>query len=276
MPNLHLTAHGTTHDFWQVQEDRDSRQGNVDISNIPTFDSDEAYLTGMTEVHNTAISGRATGNRLSNQSGYSNDPVTALAEWVQEMMALLNGKQGTGYSLTHDERDRTANVILEGFGWTRTPGEKFELEWDLDYRIGEGIMVDEESTPGTASPSSSWSLDGRDLQHPVQYREEKRSRLGTDAMLFADTAEENVVTDESSPTRTITISGRQTGTIAERKAFDEHFRGLIGQDQIVTYQSAFPGHSLDVMVNNYESVLEAGATGQGQYNLELIEGTNNT
>lgn len=277
MPNLHLTTSGgQTVDLWQIQEDRDERDGMVDVAAMPTFDSEETYLSGMTEVHNTSISGIATGNRLSNQSQYSSDSVTALAEWVQEVMALVDGKQGTGYSLTHDERGLDVNVILESFAWTRSGGERFQIEWDLEYQIGEGIMVNEEPTPNEANPSTSWSLDGRDLQSPIQYREEKRQRLETDEMLFAESAEENVISDQSSPIRTVTINGRHKGTRSERQAFDQHFRNLIGQDNIVTYQSAFPGHSLDVMVNKYESVLEAGRTRVGEYTLELIEGTNST
>jgi hypothetical protein len=246
----------------------------VDVAMTPTFDSNEAYLSGMTEVHNQSITGLATGSRLSRQSDFSSDPVTALAEWVQRVMALVDGQQGEGYTLTHDERGLETTVVLESFAWTRRGGESFEVEWELAYQIGEGIMVDRDTQPNTASPSSTWTLDGRDLQYPKEYREEKRQRLDTDAMLFADSAEQNVITDESSPVRTITITGRHTGTRSERQAFDDHFRSLIGQDQIVTYESAFPGHSLDIMVNTYESVLEAGRTRVGDYALELIEGQN--
>jgi len=276
MPNLHLDTGSQTIDFWQAQEDRDEREGEVDVSPSATYDSDEAYLSGMTEAHSQETTGIVTGNRLSRQTGYSNDPVTALAEWVQTVMALINGQQGQGYTLTHDVRDLERNVVLESFGWTRSSGEKLQLEWDLAYRIGEGVMVDNTTSTNPASPSSTWTLDGRDLQHPIQYREEKRQKLGTDKMLNASSAEQNTITSESGAVRTITISAEHTGTVSERKAFDDHMKLLIGQDTIATYQSAFPGHELDVMVNKYESVLEAGRTRVGEYSLELIEGTTET
>lgn len=274
MPNLHLeSSSGTTVDLWQVQEDQDSRDGNVDVADIPSFDADESYVSGLTQQHEGTLSGLATGNRLSRQSGYSDDPVTALAEWVQRVMALHNGQQGTGLTLTHDVRNQSVNVVLSTFGWTRTAGDSLELEWNMEFRIGEGVMVDGETAANTAAPSSTWSLDGRDLQHPMQYREEKSQRVEVAEMAYADSPEENLVKDRSGVTRSITITGRHTGSRSERKAFDDHLRSLIGQDQIVTYQSAFPGHALDVMVNRYDSLLEAGITRQGRYQLELIEGT---
>lgn len=274
MPNLHLTsASGSKSvDLWQVQEDKEERDGNVDVAGIPTFDSEETYLSGFTQQHKGEVTGKATGFRLSNQSGYSNDPVTALAEWVQEVMALVNGKQGTGFTLTHDERGDTYNVVLKNFAWTRSSGAKFEVEWDMSFRIGEGIMVQEDTTPGTANPSSTWSLDGNDLHHPLQYREQKKERFETAPMAFADSAEENLQESTSGPIRSISINARYTGPKSERNTFDQTMRGLIGQDTIVTYSSGFPGHDLDVMVNRYESTREAGITKVGEYSLELIEG----
>lgn len=276
MPNLHIEASdGSTVDLYQIQEDRDERDGMVTTTPIPTYDSDETYLTGMTQSHNTSITGRATGFRLAREdNGYSSDPVIALAEWVQDVMALVDGKQGEGYQLTHDIRDIDTSVVLGSFGWLRSGGEIFDLQWSLEYRIGEGIMVDADPSPATADPGGAWLLDGIDLQYPIEWREEKRQKLETAEMTLAESAEENLVSEDSSPVRTVTINGKHTGTASERAAFDESIKALIGQDQIVSYQSAFPGHTLDVMVGRYESVLEAGKTRVGEYNLELIEGTN--
>lgn len=276
MPNIHLeTASGSKSvDLWQVQEDREERDGNVDVTSTPTFDSEGTYLSGLTQQHEAQLTGTATGIRLSKQPGYSNDPVTALAEWVQEVMSFVNGQQGTGLTLTHDERGETHNVVAASFGWTRSSGAKFEVSWDLKYRIGEGVMPEKDTPPGTASPGSTWTLDGNDLHHPIEYREQKRERLETAAMAFVDNAEENLVEATSGATRTITIKGRVTGSKATRNSFDQTMQGLIGEDTIVTYASAFPGHELNVMANNYESIRESGLTELGEYALELIEGTN--
>lgn len=272
MPNLTISSESASVDMWNIGEDRDERDGDTDVFDSPSFDSDEAYLAGMTESHTSSVSGTATGFRLSDQSGYSNDPVTALAEWVQKAMAFVNGQQGTGYTFTHDERDYTSNGVIVSFGWTRNSGAKFEVDWNLTYRIGEGVMTDGPIDVGAASPSSTWTLGGTDLQHPVQYREEKRQQFKPIEMLYADGPEQNVLESKAGARRTININGKHTGTVAERKSFDDTMTSYMGNDTTVTYQSAFPGHSIDVMVNRYESILEAGATDQGEYQLELIEG----
>jgi hypothetical protein len=274
MPNLHLTGPegNRTVDLWQAQEDRDERDANLDISAFAGSNSDETFLAGLTQQHEAQVTGTATGFRLARQPDYSDDPVLALAEWVQEMMAFVNGKQGTGLTLEHDERGLTRSIIAKSFGWTRESGAKYEVSWDFAFRIGEGVMVSEEPTPREAYKQSTWALDGIDLQHPIDYREEKREQLTTAPMVFADTPEENVVKEDSAPVRTIRINGRHTGTRSERNQFDDQIRSLIGQDTIVTYESAFPGHDLDVMVNSYESTREAGLTRLGEYSLELIQG----
>ena len=274
MPNLHLTsASGNMSvDLWQVQEDREKSDGFVDATASPSFDSDEAFLSGLTRQQQSEVTGKATAIRLSNQAGYSDDPVTALAEWVQEVMALINGKQGTGFELVHDERGETINIVLEDFAWTRSAGARFEVDWDMKLRVGEGIMVQEDTAPNPANPSSSWSLDGDDLHKPIQYREQKKMQFKPTPIAFASSPEENLQEATSGALRTVTISAEYTGPVPERNSFDQTMKGLIGQDQLVTYSSAFPGHELSVMVNNYESTQEAGITKHGEYSLELIEG----
>jgi len=274
MPNLHLTsASGSKQvDLWQVQKDDEKRAGNIEVGATPSFDSDEAFLSGVTQQQGSELTGKATGIRLSNQSGYSNDPVTALAEWVQKVMSLINGKQGTGFELVHDEREQTLNVGLVNFKWTRTSGAKFEVNWRLTYRIGEGIMVQEDTAPNPANPSSSWSLGGVDLQYPEAYFEEKFSGVVTEPVAFASSPTENLLSTFTGASRKVVISGTYTGTQEKRNEFDRSIRELIGQDNIVTYSSAFPGHELDVMVSSYESTRQAGTTKKGDYFIELFEG----
>jgi hypothetical protein len=91
-------------------------------------------------------------------------------------------------------------------------------------------------------------------------------------MAYASSPSENLIKDTAGATRRITIVGRATGTKTERNSFDQAIRDHIGQDTTVSYQTAFPGHSLDVMVANYESSRQAGRTRLGEYSLDLIEG----
>ncbi len=274
MPNLHIDTGSKTVDLWQAEQDRDERKGIVDVSPRPSFDSEDAFQSGMTEDHTGTVRGTATGNRLSDQPGYSNDPVTALAEWVQETMALVDGTQGTGYTLTHDVRGYSKNIVIESFGWTRDAGAKLEASWDMTFRIGEGAMVGGSTPPNTASPSSSWSLGGTDLQRMAQIRESKSQIVKGEPMVLADSAEENIIITQSGARRDVTIVGRHTGTRAEQQSFDSTMRGFMGQNQIVTYSSPFPGHTIDVMVDGYTSTLESGYTDHTDYELVLIEGVN--
>lgn len=262
-------------ELWGVSQDRDQRSGNIDVADMPTFGSDDAFLSSFTQSHTGTLSGRATGFRLSDDGGYSNDPVTALAEWVQEMTALVNGSQGDGYTFDHDVRGYGSKpVAVESFGWTRNEAAKYEVNWNLSLRIGDVTMSGDASlNPGPANPSSSWSIDGIDLQHHTEINEETNQQLSVDEMLFGDGAEDNVVTSSSGATRRVNISGTHTGTRTERQNFDDSMRALIGENKTVEYVSPFPGHTLTVGVDDFDSNLEAGRTGQTDYTMTLVEGT---
>jgi len=260
--------------LWGINDDRDERAGNVDVTDLLSFGSEEAFLSGLTEEHSGSLSGKATGFRLSNESRYSSDPVTAIAEWVQEMMALLDGGQGDGYELSHAVRDYSKTVAIEDFSWSRDAGAKFEVGWNASFKIGDVTMASGAGTSvGEADPSSSWSLDGIPLQNMEQIQEQKQVKLNTTKMMFADSAEENSITQESGATRRINITGSHTGTRSERNSFDSAMRALIGKDKIVDYESPFPGHTLSVAVDNYDSDLEGGSETKTDYTLNLVEGT---
>lgn len=261
--------------LWQVQENKSESQGNVRIDSIYSQDSDETLLTGLESQEKLTLTGETTGLRLSRQSGYSDDPLTALAEWVAEMETYVNGEQGSGWSLTDNERGDTKNVVVEMFGWQREAGQKYSVRWDLSAVWANGMMPSTNTPADSVNPKTSGTatLDGNDLGSIKSWRQQKKQQIEVYPIALADPGE-NEVLSKSGAFRQIILTGTKEGTQSERNDFDDAMQNLIGQDTIVDYVSAFPGRTKQVMVKNYESTREAGLTRIGEYGLELIEGIN--
>lgn len=255
--------------LWNVQEDISQSKGEVRVDSIYGEDSDLTLLTGLERLEKITMTGRATGIRLSRQTGYSSDPNTALAEWIVEMETFINANQGTGYTLTNNERSASKNVVIESFGWQRKPTEKYEASWDMTVHWATGMMADINTSPPAVSPSQSWSLDGIDLGNQVMVRHDKQQEIDPYPIAYAD-AGENETLAQSGAVRQITIRGSIN---KNRNTFDGNIQSLIGQDTIVTFSEAFPGRDLGVMIKEFESTREAGYTRVGEYSLTLIEGT---
>lgn len=273
-PPARLTTDYGELGLWGVNQDRDQRSGAVDVTDMPTFGSQEAFLSSFTQSHEGQLQGVATGFRLAARDAYPDDPVAALAEWAQGMVGLVNGAQGDGYTYDHDVRSYDSKpVAVESFRWTYKEASPFELEWDMSMRIGDVTMPGEATARvGAADPSGSWSIDGIDLQYFNEVSESVQQKLNTAEMLFGDGAEDNVITSGSGAIRRVSITGTHTGTLEERRDFDSSIRALIGENKVVDYESPFPGHTLSVGVDSFDSSLEGGRTGQTDYVLELVEG----
>lgn len=254
--------------LWNVQEDISKSKGNVRTDSVYGEDSDLTLLTGLERLEKITMTGTATAIRLSKQAGYSSDPNTALAEWVAEMETFINANQGSGYTLTNNERSDSKNVVIESFGWQREPTAKYEVSWDMTVHWAQGMMSDISSSPAPVFPSSSWSLDGIDLGNQVMIRHDKQQSFEPYPVSYAGPGE-NEVLAQSGAVRQISIRGSKN---ENRNSFDDNIQALIGQDTIVTFSEAFPGRDLDVMVKEFESTREAGYTRIGEYSLTLIEG----
>lgn len=256
--------------LWHTQQDERKTQGGVRADSIYTFDSDDTILTGLERQETLQLNGIATGNRLSAQSDWPNDPLQALAEWVVHMQSFVNGKQGTGYDLVDDEREERYRGLVTEFAWQKNKGEKYEAKWYLTLKRGEGISVAEDTTPPSVSPQPTATLDGYDLHSLTSWREEKTQRARVYPIALADSGE-NQAMSKTGAKRRIQINGTVTGE-SERNTFDTNINSLIGGDETVTYRSAFPGEEVTVMVDQFESTREAGLTRLGEYALELVEG----
>ena len=267
---MSLELEGTR--LWNVQEWRDSSNGSVRIDAIYGDNAEQTLLTGLESVEEIEITGTASGYRLANEGGYSNDPVTALAEWVAEVESYVNGRQGEGWTLEDTRTGDTQNSIIELFGFQREAGAKYEVSWDLSMVNAQAMMADSPSSPEDVSPSTTATLDGIDLDSVDVWREQKRQDVEVYPIAFAQEGENEALAN-SGAYRQVMIRGERTGTYQERGDFDDSMKSLIGQDNIVTYSSSFPGREMDVMVKEYESTEEAGLTRIGEYILELVEGT---
>ncbi|UBF23112.1 hypothetical protein HCTV-16_gp129 [Haloarcula virus HCTV-16] len=255
--------------LWHKQEDIVEAKGKVRTDAIYGEDSDQTLLTGLQQQQKFTTTGVATGLRLSRQPGYSNDPNTAVAQWVVEMETYINAQQGSGFTLQSDERNDSKNVVLESFGWQREPTEKYQVSWDLTAHWGQSMMSSSSRNPPSVSPSQSWSLDGYDLGNQVMTRQEKMQQVEAYPIAYAK-AGENEVLAQSGAIRQITLRGSKN---SNRNSFDDAMQALLGQDTTVTFSEGFPGRDLEVMVKEYESTREAGYTRIGEYSMTLIEGT---
>lgn len=256
--------------LWNGQESQRQIQGNVRVDSVFNTGAGDTLLTGLEAQERATYTGKATGNRLSRQAGYSSDPVEALAEWVVEMETYVNGRQGGGYTLEDTERDRTINGVLGQFGWQRSRAELYAVEWDIDFIRGEGIMGMSNSMPGSVSPQRKAYIDGWDLGSLTQWRCDKQQPFQVYPEAFAEPGE-NPIKSDGGAVRQFTLVGRLDGE-DYRNQFDDHIRTLVGSDSIVEYESAFPGRSIPVMIRNYESTREAGVTRLGEYSVEMVQG----
>lgn len=257
--------------LWNVQEDRADTAGNIRVDSIVGDRSEDALLTGLESQESFEFIGRATGNRISLQSGYSDDPNVALAQWVSEMEAKVNGQQGRGYDLVHLDRDEEYNVVVENFSWSRTGGGRYEVQWNMVVNWGIGIMSLRQPAPISVNPTQTTKIGGYEIDGIESIQTTLSQEYQVYEIAFAE-AGQNELASNTGATRQIIITGQITGGRARRNQFDRNIRSLIGDDRTVTYEEAFPGRKFEVMVDSYNSAREAGVTRMGDFSIEMIEG----
>lgn len=264
-------------DLFQVQTDSAQKQADVKPTNPVFQDSSETLISSLTQQEQVSLNGRATGLRLARDGSlsradggsFSNDPLTALAEWAQDLMSFVSSEQGSNVSLQSVERSRTINGIVSRFQWTKANNARYEIRYDFEFKRGDAILDQKSTSVGTAFPSQTATLGGTDLQYVNQWSESKELDTGTAAIAFADDPEQNTILPNSGAVRTIQLVGEVVDNL---NTFDSNILSLLGENQTATYSSAFPGHDLEVAVRSFEPTREAGRTRIGEYSLELIEG----
>lgn len=254
------------------QQSQVKGSGQVNVHSIHESSSEEALLTGFEQKESRVIPGRATANRISNQSGYSNDLSTALCEFAATLESFCNPEQGEGYTLTDDERGESVTVVVEQVSWVYKSDRSLDLRWEVTVRRSEGLMTSTSRNVESVSPGSTTTLDGNDLGHTRQIHLTKKLGLRDYLVALANTPDDNAALPEGGVTRQIDVSGDKYGSQSARNSWEDSLRALLGRDNIVTYSSGFPGRDLKVMLDEFDDTRTAGDTRITSYNLRVIEG----
>ena len=257
--------------LWNVQQAVPRRQSHPDVDAIYSQDSDKAFLVGLEEQESIRINGTASAFRISNHGNYSDDPLTALAEFALELLAFVNGAQGVGWHVINEYTGRKVPAVVERVDISTARAEKYEFSYSMGLRAGQGMMPDSPLSPGVADPSTTARIAGEDMKEIEEMMITKRQHLEVRTYAIHDFWE-NDVQARSGAVREFHIRGVYPGDEADRKQFDDAIRVRTGQNLTVDFESAFPGETYETMIADYESTREAGNTQIGEYLLELTEG----
>lgn len=274
MIELESCTGNRTTTLYNAQTDRRTTQAETDVGSPLGFFADETILSQFESLDEFTLSGTVTGIYLSNLSKYPNDPLEAIGKYALELETYVDSHQGSEQKLHDDERGLTISGVLRSVGWQRDAGAKYELQWDIEFIRGEGLMPCIDSTVGQSNPQSVGTLDGNDLGEMSSWRMDKRQDFQPYKVAFAQPGE-NLLEAQSGAVRRFTIRGQQTDAAGggdERNTFDDNIRSIMGQNQSVTFVEPLTGRNLTVMVDSFESSREAGLTSIGEYNMELIQG----
>lgn len=269
-----LTCDGL--DLVGAQESQSATDAQADVTSAPSQATDEALIVSLKARESLPLSGTATGIRLSSLSGYPSDPADALSQWVQEFETLVQPQQGDGWTLADDERNRSVNVVVTDLSWTHNAGGPYEVQWELTAERGEGVLDDAPRTPTSVTPNSTVTLTpsgGSAID--LGSVDEKRTELATDVditpIAYGDPSD-SVISPNSGTTRRVTLSGRVGGTPSELRTFETDVRSISGTNTQVSYQTDFPGHTLDVVVSGFDPTYVAGQPSTLRYSMTVLEG----
>jgi hypothetical protein len=266
---------GDTLTLYQTQTAERSTVGAVQASSLSGGDSQATYLSAIEQSGRLRYSGLLTGFRLSNQSGYSSDPRTALVEWTLQAEAFVDGAQGAGYEFTDTETNTTRSGVIESFEWSIRGGAPFEVEFNFSVVRGEGADPVGESVPDSIGSATDLVIDGQTVDTYRELQVEKSEEADEFRRAFADSPDDNDVLTDGGVTREITVVGRVSGDANTRLAFDDAVSASIGDDAFITISEPFTGRTFTGMINDYESSREAGITRLGDFSVTVIEGSPN-
>jgi len=212
------------------------------------------------------------GTYLADDSGWSSDAITALAEWAVKFEAFVNGGQGDGYELALDYSSDTYTGYITTAQWTRRGGDPYTLQYNLDFQRGTGFGVTNSVSFPSVSPTNTWTVDGTTIDTFDEIQVQKSQPAEVSRRSFATTPDDNDITSSGGATRTIRIAGQVGGTQTERNTFESNIRDTIGQDTIITIEDGFTGRSFNGMVESYNRAEQAGRPRLGNFVIELVEG----
>lgn len=280
MPNtpplrLESREEDVTIHLWNASNPSRKRQANPTVDSIYAHDSDETFVVSLEEKGKDTIPGRASAFRLAKHSQYSDDPLTALAEYAARLLAMVDGQQGIGWTVYNDWSGRQTNVVVESVEVIRRRAEKYEFEYSISLRTGESINPFAPYSPEAVNPQDLAKFDGQTLHEVEEMRISKKEKQETYAYITAGTSftvEDNEIMSKTGAMREIQVKGTVPGDEATRKAFDDFMRTRLASDTAYPFENAFPGSTWQSHIVNYDASREAGVTQTGSYNAELVEG----
>ncbi|MHA1737929.1 MAG: hypothetical protein ACTSWD_05030 [Candidatus Heimdallarchaeota archaeon] len=101
----------------------------------------------------------------------------------------------------------------------------------------------------------------------------KSSNLFNFPMPLSD-SDEAILMDILGTSRTLTIEGVKTGTIAELRTFVTDIEGLQnGEQSSSVFESSWTNVNKDVLIQDFQHVKESGDESRVSYTLTLVEGS---
>ena len=258
--------------LYNVQQNMATEKSNPEVDAIYSRPSNRAFIVDLESEGRTQINGRASAFRIANDPDYSDDPLTALAEYAARLLAHVNGQQGVGWEVVNNYTGRTIPCVVEQVEVIKRRAEKYEFDYSITVLTGDGMMPPKSLDAELADPSTSARLAGEDLHEIEEMLITKKQRLRVHTYATPRPVEANEIEALSGAQRSLSIRGNIPGDESVRKSFDDAIRSKIGVNETSTFESHFPGSNLDVVIVNLDGTREAGQTQIGQYNIEAIEG----
>lgn len=276
MPHARITHPSRpTLEFRQGQRDADTREAVASVA--PELATDRNPLVHIqTRNRQRQITGRVTAPRREANDSNTSDWEQALANYVDELEAHCDEFQGfDGYTFTDDIRSESFPVVFESVEWTLAPGAPYEIEYDLNLLIGEGVLesrsLDLREPTVDTSMSVAGRVGGEDLPGLREFQVARTLEFDTNALYGKDSAANNDIVAQEGVQHELVFRGTHTGSDSTRAAADSALESLIGTQ--VTFETRFPGYDLDGFVLGYDSNLEQRfGTQSHQYVLRFIEG----
>lgn len=273
-----LEADTDTLVFDGAQQDERGETANPDLYNDPDVEQAPKVHIDVRESE-ISVNGRLTAPRLAERPEYSNDWRTALAEWVVQYESFCTQFQQPGYTFVDPLRDISRNVIMDQAEWSINAGAPYEIQYRTNLITGEGVLSKKDVAEKTANPQpvsdpmgilGNTDLTGLTSMSVIRSFD---TEVNPRAYTGIGTATKNEVVANSGVTHRVEYEGQFEGTRQERQDFDNALDSLVGTEQ-TTFQTAFPGYSLDGTLLNYNSNYGAETgTKMHAYTLEFLEGT---
>jgi len=259
--------------LYNSQQAQDNRNAGLNVT-APTFqDSDATILTALEQQGRATISGVATAPRLSRQAAFSADPRTALAEWYAKLLAVVNGRQGSGYTIDVPSKNTTYDGLVQTAAATVRGGEFLQVDWDIEFVRGVAVDVQSDPSPVSVSPGE-YRIASTVPDAITEWQVEDSQGVETYRRTFAENGGDNDLGSSVGATRRIRVIGQVDGTVAERNQFDADITDTLGQDTLITLRDALTGRTFEGMLDSYDATDESGLTRLNEYAIEFVEGTN--